>query len=65
MQPTMKLRWLYKYSNEMTSHDGPFLEAPYKNKHCVLQQWWEEREPKFLGSWKVTGEWRDVPIETD
>jgi hypothetical protein len=63
MSPTMKLRQVQRGWRQI----GPLMIGGPANRDpvYVIQQWWEEREPTFLGSWKITGEWRDIPIETE
>ena len=52
MTPTNKLRWL----------KVPHKKGGYAD--LILQQWWVS-EPKHYpnGFTRVSGEWRDVPIE--
>ena len=69
MQPTMKLRWVYKTRIIEKYPSGVKSGQKYK----VLQQWWEEQrneitpppgiQPIFRSP--PRGEWRDIPIEVE
>jgi len=57
MNPTMKLRWVKR----VKSLDPELMGIPCVI-HLVLQQWWAVFRH---GQETPTGEWRDIPIETD
>lgn len=64
MQPTMKLRWLKKWS--------PNGVATELDDVLILQQWWKGTETVQVGDNTFVfpigveaGEWRDIPIEEE
>jgi len=63
MNPTMKLRWVKGYI-WMRDSDGNERHLP-----LVLQQWWEDTNSINFDSEKrvvtYSGEWRDIPIESE
>jgi hypothetical protein len=59
MLPTNKLRWAQR---------GPNLSVIFGGSDGrVLQQWWEEDWANHVAPVgnEVSGEWRDVPVETE
>lgn len=66
MKPTNNLRFVRRAVPDRTFGDGI---ARYER---ILQQWWEETGGTInlgfggeIPMGKVTGEWRDIPVEND
>lgn len=72
MKPTPKLRFIERDGPMMGFHknsDGS--ETTMHQKIRILQQWWEDQDPELISesngtkTFKVDGEWRDVPMEAE
>ena len=63
MKPTNKLRFVQR---DCYSRNGEHFLEPFQIK--VLQQWWEKSvadQYTAAIAGKPSGEWRDVPLETE
>jgi len=60
MTPTPKLRFVERDSY---SHNGEHFREPHKVR--ILQQWWEGEKWNEEFTQILSGEWRDVPLETE
>jgi len=72
MNPTPRLRFIQRDGPMMGFHknsDGS--ETTMHQKIRILQQWWEDQDPELISesngtkTFKVDGEWRDVPMEAE
>lgn len=58
MTPTAKLRFVQRKEQLHPFYRSPDGGPAYRTL-TILQQWWEHTE------WNASGEWRDVPLETE
>lgn len=58
MTPTPKLRFVERYL------PAPECGEDILKKVRILQQWWESNAVDYK-TFELSGEWRDVPLETE